>query len=483
MKNLPRFKFVFFLAQFLLAPFAVAQDNDVSYNYDNGAAVETQDTSTQNQSATPDSDSITSDPSAEPSAKPKVAVPNESNLNADPNYSPEVDEEEVNAAQMVSVYQRNRPDYSPEGARIRSFRFLPYISTAETYDDNIFATKDNRVSDFYTLVKPGVVLRSDWSRHELSFSAIGDLVRYSQNTGENFDNYTLFGGGRIDITGKSYLSMNATHQVLHEGRGEPNDQGSLEPTKYAVDQLASEFYYSASDVFISVRGDLQTYDYEDSISRVGTVIDNDTRDRTEYTGAVRVGYNYLPGYAAFVETAYNTRQYDNNAPTENRDSHGYKISAGTALDISGTLKGEVKVGYLEQMYDNPNFDSTNGIYVGSNLLWNVTPITSVLLNVNRDVNETVLANVSGYTETTVKVTVEHELLRNLLLNAVTTYSTNEYKDINQTDTLIALGLGGKLFINRRVSMNLDYNFLMRESDSASREFMKNRVLIGLTLAL
>src|SRR5919206_3265727 len=131
-----------------------------------------------------------------------------------------------------SVFQRARPDYDPLGVRAGAFRIFPRAEVAEACNDNIFATKNNEVDDFITLLRPQIRAESDWGRHALGFQAGAENGRYFDHTGEDYLDGYVSTDGRIDIVHNTFLRTGLGWQHLHEDRGSPDDVQGEEPTEY-----------------------------------------------------------------------------------------------------------------------------------------------------------------------------------------------------------------------------------------------------------
>src|SRR6202007_1699831 len=105
---------------------------------------------------------------------------------------------------------------------------------------------------------------------------------------------------------------------------------------------------------------------------------------------------------------------------------------GATIDLTGVTYIEVFGGYLNQYYQAP-LSSIHGIDAGAKIVWNVTELTSVKLNAGRspqDENNTSLSsagvsvNSPGYLRSLVILSVDHELLRNVLLHAEASYEND-----------------------------------------------------------
>ena len=131
-----------------------------------------------------------------------------------------------------------------------------------------------------------------------------------------------------------------------------------------------------------------------------------------------------------------------------RDSTGFKITAGTQLDLTGVTRGDVFIGYLRQKPEETRLglQTTSGFLIGTHLTWNATRLTTVNVNIDRNVKETTQAGVAGVDSYTGSVTVDHELLRNLLLDAGASLENDKYNGgvPRREDNYIKMGAGAAL---------------------------------------
>jgi len=62
----------------------------------------------------------------------------------------------------------------------------PMITVSETYDDNIFLTKNNKVSDFITVVTPGIVLGLHQEHTDLQLRYAPSFYWYADRSDLNY---------------------------------------------------------------------------------------------------------------------------------------------------------------------------------------------------------------------------------------------------------------------------------------------------------
>jgi hypothetical protein len=379
-----------------------------------------------------------------------------------------------------TVLTRSRPELDPLGVRLGSFLLYPKMTLGETFTDNVFATEDNTDSDFITSLRPELSLESDWRNHALNFSTGMDKGFYASETDEDYLDFFAETDGRVDVTRDISVTGAGGVSRNHEARSDPDDFGGKKPTIYYLYDAAAAYNQRFGRFRTTLSGDFTRFDYENAPGE----IQNQDRDRNVYAGALRLGYEIQPQYEAFVRFTGNRRLYD-TTPDDvgiERDSYGVEGVAGVALDLGGILFGDVFAGYLTQQYDDNDLDSPQGFTFGGSLDWNVTTLTTLSFTVAQTIRETTEEGASSYRQTLGTIQADHELLRNLLVNANFSIGNNDYDGISRNDYIYTAGVGVRYLMNRWFYVNAGYRFTRRDSDDApggDADYTENAVLISL----
>jgi hypothetical protein len=382
-----------------------------------------------------------------------------------------------------SVRDRARPAYDAVGIRAGAFMIYPQASVAETYDDNIYATETNTKDDFITELSSAVNVYSNWSRHALNMTAGVSQLIYEDHTGENRLDWNVGVDGRIDVTRDTQISGALTYAQLHEDRGDPSAPTSAsEPTPYTLLTGTTAFKQRFNRMTAELSGDVNVYDYDDILSTTNVVIDQDFRDRTQYDEILKLGYDVSPDTNVYMQGQLNQRTYDKAAvpPAVIRDSDGYAVVVGSDFRLSNLAQGGFYVGYQEQSYDDPTLSKIGGMSYGANMAWFLTPLTTVTFNADAMIEETTTSGASGYYAQSVGVRIDHELLRNVLLNGRVSYENDDYEGVSQTDDTVRAGLGVDYLLNRNFSLGLGYDYTDRSSNVTGEDFTRNKVSLTLT---
>ncbi len=395
----------------------------------------------------------------------------------------------------VTVTERRRPELDPLGVRAAGFLFYPKLGVTEQYDDNIFSTETGEEDDFITIVSPSFWLRSDWRNHALNFFGTADIGLHAENDAEDYEDYTVGTEGRVDIVRRSFVTAGFRFAHLHEARGSPDDVAGDKPTEFNVLFPQVGVTHRFGRFVVNVDGTLRRFDFDDvpcsspfvSPCLPAGVINNDDRDRNQWKATVRLDYEIVPNYEAFIRGSYLVTEYDDAVDDNDfdRDSGGYEVVVGTAIDFTGVTFGDVFVGFRSQDPDDPALPTIDGVTFGGQINWNVTGLTTARGFVRRRVEETTQSGSSGSFVTRVGASVDHELLRNLLVGARASYTNYDYEGIDRDDDEFRAGVYGKYLLNRNLYLSARYEFRDRESTGADagRGFDKNVFMVRLETQL
>ena len=373
----------------------------------------------------------------------------------------------VQPRQGVVSTSRTPQEFAPVGIRMGAFDLMPGLDVTEAYSDNIFRTQTAKKDDFITTISPQVQLKSDWARHELDFLASADVLKYANHDTENHENLNFAGDGRVDITKDMNAYAGASYHQLYEDRGSPNDQSGLHPQKYDLASANAGFFNTFNRLSVRLDARADQYTYDDLPTSTGIVREVD-RNRLDTQGTARLGYDTLTGWEPFVRFNYINSDYrtarDRNGL--NKDSNGYEVDAGTAMNLSGIWAGEAFVGYIEREFDDARLAKIEEPTFGVSLTANATPLTSVNFIVNRTIGDSITAGSSSLTNTFYGVSADTEVMRNLVLGAGGNLTHTEYNGLSREDDVTTLGARARYFISTNFSLGPEISYVTRDAQQS-----------------
>ncbi|MDR3450378.1 MAG: outer membrane beta-barrel protein [Alphaproteobacteria bacterium] len=387
--------------------------------------------------------------------------------------------EQDNPIRGQSVLDRARPDFDPVPVPVGSFQLFPALNLGAYYDSNIFATPSNETDDLVWKVNPTATLASNWGRNALVFTGLGDFNYNTNQTKQDYNAGALQAEGRYDIAEETWLAGVAGYQRVVEPRGGLDTPGNaIGPSAYDLFTGGATAYRGVGR--IKITGDFNTryYDYK-NIDLIGGGVDSQSsRDRTENETGAKVGYEVTKNFQPYVSGHYNWRNYSSSGVNS---SEGYQVDTGAMLDFGGVTTANLYAGYIAQNYFNYANGTTDAFDFGADVLWNVTPLTSVEGKASRSIQETATIGQPSALASQGSVQVSHELRRDIVLQASVNYTAFDFQLVPRHDDQYDAGTGVRYYLNRNVYTDLTYDFQRRTSSDSSNNFDRNVALVRVGL--
>ena len=379
---------------------------------------------------------------------------------------------------MLSTANAESKAYDSLGIKAGGFIITPSIESNNEWTDNIYLTQEDEVSDFIFHIKPQLNISSDWDNHLLELNVGSNIAFYASNSTEEKQDYFINLLGRLDVLKNSFATAEFSYSHQTEDRGSSDSKaGATTPTEY--DTLGGKLAYehTFNRIRINAEHEITHKSYENTSNGAGTTLQNDARNRYENRSEIRLGYELFTGYEAYVKGGYSFINYDNVFTAQNnldRSSDGYNIAAGMTVELTNLLIVDGYAGYQARHYNAGG--NTAGFSGGLNLAWLATRLTTVNLGLNRSIQETSLDDASGYFRTGAVLSINHELKRNILLDAYVSYDFNEYEgNLNREEDLYGAGASLKYLINRNFYLKTGYNYRGRATNLDTSDYDANSV--------
>ena len=385
----------------------------------------------------------------------------------------------------ISVSQRPRPGYDPVPIQAGGFDILPQLAVGVEENDNIYASTINQKSDAVVTVDPRVDLVSNWSRNAFQAFVSTDTRAYTRYTTESTTDYEVGGQGRLDA-GNGQLSGGGDTGEYTEARTSPTAvPGTKTPTRYQL----SDGFVSGMEQFnrmrLSARVDIQNFSYSDVLNNDGSVFLENYRNHTTYTYTGKAEYAVSPDTSVYIDGSYNEHEYQLSPPAVaiNRNAHGEQFNIGASFDLTKTVRGDVKIGYLKQDFAAPNVPSYAGLSALGTVEWFPDDLTTFTLTGSRQLQDAPVGGSPLYVSGSGKVQIDHELLRNLLLTGRVGYENDDYQGISRIDTQTTVYVAARYLMNRIVGFTLGYTYLDQSSSgsAAGPSYKDNRFTLSTIL--
>ncbi len=386
-------------------------------------------------------------------------------------------------ARNVTVQTRQRPDYDPAGIRLGGFRYDAALEAGMGYDDNLQPNSPEDQSDGYFTQGVNVSAASTWSRHALGLTASQETRQHLRYNDLNWLDYAIGLRGRYDIGRAS--SVNASYRRVHShlavNNFELQSEGVNRPIPYDSDIFQIGGTAAFNRLSVSPTVSYTTLRYEEETIN-GQRTNNSQNDYDSLLAEVEAGYSLVPGRSLLALVRLQDITYQ-EAGQQNRDSFTWEVQGGFNYDLTGLWQARLLIGYRSRDYEEPGRKPLEGLAFEGQITYLPTQLTTVTLAASRTIEESIRENSVSYTRTAGRLTVDHELLRNVILTGELRAEHREYPQQGEVTDGIGL-IGARYLINRNLSLVANYQHTERLSaPNGFREYGINQVQVRLRIAL
>jgi hypothetical protein len=143
----------------------------------------------------------------------------------------------------------------------------------------------------------------------------------------------------------------------------------------------------------------------------------------------------------------------------NRDSTGYRGIVGSNFDIAGVARGTVGIGYSYRDFDARGvYRNTKGFSVEARGDWFASELTTVGVLLQRRLVDVDLANVGSSWDNRVRVTVDHELLYNMIVTIGGEIAKREYPERSTSTDVYRIEASSRYQMTRWLGLSADVGY-------------------------
>lgn len=362
----------------------------------------------------------------------------------------------------VSVTERGRPEYDAIGLRLGSFVVNPQLTSSIGYSDNLFNDNTNRKSDVYTSFEPYVTVASDWSVHQLRLTAAGDIRRYAKQTVRNQNAWNVQGSGRIDVTRDLTVRLDAQADRTYESPFSADVVANLtEPSRYLRTFVGTRTVYDSGRTRVIGTVDRTSYEFSSVRFADNVTRDQRYRDRVTYngTGTYELGFSPSLSFYARLEADRNNYGLATAFGAPNRDSNGYRGIVGSNFDIAGVARGTIGIGYSYRKFDaSQTYRNARGMSVEARADWFPSELTTVGILLQRRLIDVDLSNAGSSWDNRIRVTLDHELLYNLIVTIGGEVSKREYPQLSTSTDVYRAEVGSRYQVTRWLGLDANIGY-------------------------
>ena len=372
---------------------------------------------------------------------------------------------------------------APNNDTAPTWKVIPGLSTGITYDSNVYATPNQPRGDQLLSVSPSLRVQKQGDGHSLTLSASGTETRYRHYPSEDSTDYQIDATGRQRVNAYGDIFAGLGYGRAHEDRTSPDDVLGKRPTVFTDASAHIGLTQRLSPLSLTVGTTLDHLTFNNVTSAAGQVIDNTDRSRNVVGVGLRLGYGISQHLDLFVQGTYDERNYLRKIDDYGyrRDSQGDSWVIGVATRDTRSVRGELYAGWLSQRYADPRLPGIAAPTVGANVLWKMSPQTTLDAFVDRSAQETTLLGASGYVDTNVGLHINRDVSERLSAHAGVDVTRSDFRGLGRRDDLYIGSFGVSYRLHRRWLIDASYRQLQRHSNVPDAEYYRNEIYLGLRM--
>lgn len=372
--------------------------------------------------------------------------------------------------------------YAAPGIRMGAFTVSPTLEMGTAATSNVAGASSGAKADAGLLLRPGLKVESDWSRHQFTASASGEMVRYLKEEDLSTQSADVQTTLRLDVLSGTTVEFQNGYTLTSTG------SSSSEVPDTAIGNRLSHLLKSevalrqeAGITEWRLATGLRREIFEDVALSGGGKEDNGDRNYTELglslRGTLNRGAIIKPFVEAGVSPRFHDREFDRSGLR--RDSMGYSATLGLRIDNDPLWSGEVGATYQIRDYEDSSLGTVRAPGLLANLKWRPTELTAVDLTATLGISETASASDAATTAWNAGAKVTHALRDNLDLIGGASFSASE--NSGGTDLTYGVEAGVSWKMNPYLAWALMYDGEWLDSASVGGDSDEHRMLASIIL--
>jgi hypothetical protein len=357
-------------------------------------------------------------------------------------------------ADGVTVQSRLHPEQMPLGLRAGSFQFWPTLAEGFGYTSNVLPSP-YRQGSWQIVTEPALTVASDWSRNAFGAVLSAQDTRYLSQPNQDRTNATLSAGGRIDI-GQDQFTLAAAQLFQHEDPAQLDALASDQPIAFQIQDVRASYAFNSGRWSIVPSLEMSNWTYDNTTIN-GVPTSEAYRDRFVTQGAVTLRYEWAPlRNILFVLRALG-QDYTRTPPGQpTPDSTSYQALAGFDYDDNAVWRWRLLIGGEARQFASSVYPEQNTLIAEAGVTWAPSGMTTAGMTISRETADAAQEGVSGLIYTSARLTIDHEILRNLLLKATAGVQRAEFfQGGYQFGSTAGIGLVWVISRSARVSFTYD----------------------------
>jgi hypothetical protein len=324
---------------------------------------------------------------------------------------------------------------------------FPRANVDMRYDSNVYNRPDAD-NDVVVVARSGVRLTSDLSRHAFQVDGAAEGRRYSENSGENSNQWSLAANARLDLAQRITAGFDAGLARRIERRGTFGDLFLTDkPVSFHERRIGANIARTGGIVELQASIATRRLTYNDA--RVDKArVDQSFRDVNNDTASVRVEYRGFTRFGLFTRMTARRLRYEQGPE---RNSKGFSVVAGATYRLNDLLSIEAGAGFIRQDARNNGEGKFNSFDYSISADWTPTPRLRLTLQGERSVERSPIPTAISVLQSTLEGGASLAIGRSTLLELDAGMVRNTFDGIDRRETRVFAQLTARRRITSRLA--------------------------------
>jgi hypothetical protein len=377
----------------------------------------------------------------------------------------------------VTVASRAHSEYDAAGIRVGVFTISPSLTEGFGYDDNVTGTASAHGSPLVE-TNAKINVGADWGLTQANAALSVDNSEFLSQPDQSFTNWSAALGGAHDF-GQDVLSVGVTHLNLNQTPRDLDVPNLNAAIAYRVDDARADYKADFGRLFLLPGIEVSNYSFDNGAA-LGVPYLQSYRDRVVVSPSLEASYELATRRRIVLVLRDTQSDFSHSvAAIPRQNFNDVSVLAGLAYDADGNISFKLLAGYEERNFSNAAYRTIQAPIVEGSVVWTPTGLTTITGTAARYIEDSAAEATVGFTETALKLAVDHELYRNIILTARGGVYIDDYASGGGNQNYYTAGFGAKWLINRNMSLSGDYTFAARQSgNNPSEVFLPNQEIFG-----
>jgi hypothetical protein len=373
---------------------------------------------------------------------------------------------------------RLRPGAVPEDSAMGlrdsladSFLLQPSLEADLVFDDNLFRVDQNADAEQIYVLRPTLTLESDWLNHAFTAQAGGEFGRHQDFDGEDYDDYFISSGPRIDVDENTVLNLELGYSISHVARGSTDDElEGPEPSIDAALTAHADWQYQSDKYSTHL-----LYDFLQTDAKDNDTIERDFLDLRSHSWVFRQGYEFTTGTTAWLQPGLELVNYHQSRDDDDlvRDNQGWTLLAGLTIDRSAVSFLELGLGAMSRRFDQDTQDDFMDLVYQGRLLWNITSLFTldVIAGRTAQVVESTVSPIS--VDDNISLELAWDPRENWIFGAKAAITHSEYETLpgqGLKEDTVDISFDVQYLMNTNLYFEARYEYAGKNSSSAGSDY-------------